>query len=162
LNTMGIPASSMTEGRKRKWCKRRYLAGVWQLAAVHYLVRRTTYKGVHFYGRKSKTLDSGLIPQPVPAIISPELWDQAHNAIRQNLQWAKRNARHDHLLRGLMRCGFCGRRFLATISTNRPPYYSCGSHLKQNRVLLGATCSSPRFPIAWIEDLVWEELKGWI
>jgi hypothetical protein len=110
----------------------------------------------------SKNPDFGLIPQSVPAIISLELWDQAHNAIRQNLQWAKRNARHDHLLRGLMRCGFCGRRFLATISTNRPPYYSCGGHLKQNRVLLGTTCSSRRFSIAWIEDLVWEELKGWI
>lgn len=133
LNTMGIPTSSMTEGRKRKLRKGQYLAGVWQLATVHYLVRRTTYKGIHFYGRMSKKADSELVPQRAPAIVSPELWDQAQEAQQQNLQWAKRNARHDHLLRGLMRCGICGRRFLATTPANRPPYYSCGGHLKHNR-----------------------------
>lgn len=47
LNEMGIPTSSMTEGRKRKLRKGSYLAGVWQLAALSYLIHRTTYKGVH-------------------------------------------------------------------------------------------------------------------
>ena len=162
LNTMGIPTSSMTEGRKRKLRKGSYLAGVWQLAALSYLIHRTTYKGIHLYGRMSKKPDRELISQTVPAIVSPELWDQAQDALRRNLQWAKRNAHREYLLSGLMCCGFCGKRFQATTPTNRSPLYKCGGGTKHDMVLFGKVCKSRRLPLAWIEDLVWEELKSWI
>jgi site-specific DNA recombinase len=162
LNTMGIPTSSMTEGRKRKLRKGSYLAGVWQLAVLSYIIHRTTYKGVYLYGRKSKKPDSELISQPVPAIVSSELWDQAQDALRRNLKWAKRNAHREYLLSGLMRCGFCGRRFQATTPTNCTPRYRCSGSIKQDTLFLGKVCKSRRLPLAWIEDLVWEELKSWI
>jgi len=34
--------------------------------------------------------------------------------------------------------------------------------MKTSRVLLGTACKGRRLPLAWIEDLVWDELKGWI
>ena len=161
LNAMGIPTSSMTEGRKRNLHKG-YLAGVWQLAALSYLIHGTTYKGFYLYGRTSKNPDSELISQPVPAIVSPELWDQAQDALRRNLRWAKRNARREYLPSGLMRCAFCGRRFQATTPTNCTPRYRCSGSITQDTLFLGKVCKSRHLPLAWIEDLVWEELKGWI
>ena len=152
----------MTEGRKRKLRKGSYLAGVWQLATISYVLHRTTYKGVHVYGRMSKKPDRELITQTVPAIVSHALWDQAQDALRRNLQWAKRNAQHDYLLSGLIRCGFCGKRFQAATIGPRKRYYICGGSMKTSRVLLGTACKGRRLPLAWIEDLVWDELKGWI
>ncbi|MGH7962580.1 MAG: recombinase family protein [Candidatus Binatia bacterium] len=162
LNEMGVPTSSTTEGRKRKLRKGSYLAGVWQLATLSYILHRTTYKGEHEYGRLSKKPDRELITQTVPAIISPPLWEQAQDALRRNLQWAKRNTQREYLLSGLIQCGFCGKRFQAATIGPRKRYYTCGGTMKHNRVLLGTNCQSRRLPLAWIEDLVWEELKSWI
>jgi site-specific DNA recombinase len=145
---MGIPTSSLTEGRKRKLRKGSYLAGVWQLATISYLLHRTAYKGVHVYGRLSKKSDRELIPQTVPTIISPELWDNTQDALRNNLRFAKRNAKRDYLLRGLIRCGFCGKRFQGGTINVSKQYYTCGSSLNHNRVLLGTTCPSRRLPMA--------------
>ena len=162
LNEMGIPIASMTEGRKRKLRKGPYLAGVWQPGMLSYLLRRSAYKGVHEHGRLSKKAERELVSQAVPVIVSPELWETAQEAIRSNLRFAKRNAQRVYLLRGLIRCGFCGRRFQGgTIHANKQ-YYTCGGCMNHNRVVFGATCPSRRLPLAWIEDLVWEELKGWI
>ena len=98
----------------------------------------------------------------MPIIVSPTLWEAAQEAIRNNLRFAKRNAKREYLLRGLIRCGFCGKRFQGgTIKVNKQ-YYTCGGCLNHNRVIFGTTCHSRRLPVAWIEALVWEELKGWI
>lgn len=165
LNDMGVPTSSLTEGRKRKHragTRKAYMLGVWQIATVSHILHRTTYTGVRVYGTMSKKPDRERITQTVPAIISPALWDRAQDALRRNLQWAKRNAQHHYLLTGLMRCGLCGKRFQAATPGPRKPYYRCGGTMKHNCVASGVACRSRRLPLTWIEDLVWEELKDWI
>jgi site-specific DNA recombinase len=161
LNEMGIPTAAMTEGRKRKARKGSYLAGVWQLGMISHILHRTAYKGVHVHGRLSKKSGRELVSQTVPAIIPPALWDKAQEALRSHLQWAKRNAKHDYLLHGCIRCAFCNRRFQAGSLGPSKLYYSCATNLSQSHKL-GAKCQSRSLPAAWIDSLVWEELKGWI
>jgi site-specific DNA recombinase len=64
--------------------------------------------GIHAYGKRSRDPQRELIRRIVPAIISPELWQQAQDALQQNFQWATRNSKHDYLLRGLLKRAFCG------------------------------------------------------
>src|SRR5215510_6004433 len=61
-----------------------------------------------------------------------------------------------------MRCRLCGKRFVASTPTNRSPFYYCNGATKRDRVLFGKFCKSQRLPLAWIDGIVWEELKSWI
>ena len=162
LNEMGIPTASRSEGRKRKPSKGSYLAGIWQIATLSCLLHREAYKGTHVFGQLSKKPGRELIPQSVPAIVSPTLWESAHEGLRMNLCFAKRNGKREYLLRGILRCGFCGRRLQGGTLRGDKQYYVCHSTLNHNRVLLKATCPSRRLPTVWLEGLVWDELQGWI
>jgi site-specific DNA recombinase len=165
LNDMGVPPASLTEGRQRKCRKgarKAYRLGIWRVGTIGTILHKTTYRGEHLFGGLSKKPDRERITQDVPAIVSPQLWQQAQDALRQNLQWAKRNAKREYLLSGLMRCGFCGKRLQATTCRGRSSIYRCGGSMGSDRALLGSACPNRRLPLSWIEALVWEELKSWI
>jgi site-specific DNA recombinase len=161
LNELGIPPPSRSTGRERKRKQGSYLFGVWHTATVSCLLHRSTYKGEHVYGRLSKKASRELIPQSVPAIVSSALWGQAQDALRKNLCFAKRNGKRDYLLRGILRCSVCGRRYQGTPS-NGQPYYTCRSMMTYNRILLNTQCPSRRLRAEWIEGLVWNELQSWV
>lgn len=50
------------------------------------------------------------LPFAAPAIVDRDTWDQARAQLRQNsLHSPRNNRRHHYLLKGLLRCGGCGR-----------------------------------------------------
>jgi site-specific DNA recombinase len=166
LNDTGIPTATVGKGERRnkKNARGTYTTGRWQPSAVAAILHREAYRGVHTYGGLSKKPEAErvTITQEVPAIIDPVLWQQAQEALKRNQQWAKRNRKNNYLLAGLLRCGFCGRQYHgATIGPERQ-YYICSGTMRQNRRLLDVECRGRRLPVAWIENLVWEELQGWI
>src|SRR4030095_9505115 len=61
--------------------------------------------------------------------------------------------------KGMLKCGFCNR----SMSGYRRDviFYRCNSQLSHVKDAFGP-CSGRHLPGAWIEGLVWDELKDWI
>ena len=102
----------------------------WAVPFLWSLVRNPVYKGKfaayrwatdieevmdHNTGRIKKTKrtyerpESEWIYVDVPAIVSEELWEEANRIMIENRQMAKRNAKHEYLLTGLLYCAVCNR-----------------------------------------------------
>ena len=93
LSQLGIPTPGESRGMRRKRDR-----AMWDVSVTMQVIKTETYIGVwRFDG----------IAVDVPAIVDRELWDAAQARIAYNQKMAKRNCRHDYLLRGMIECG-CG------------------------------------------------------
>jgi site-specific DNA recombinase len=137
----------------------------WTPQNVGQLLHRTIYKGEHTAGLQSRT-GRALVPLRYPAIVSAEVWGQAQVALKERRTFSDRNAKHQYLLRGLIKCGCCGYGFVATAryggGKERPGrwHYLCQSKHDQRRTRKerdGLTCTAK--PIReTIETLVWDDI----
>ncbi len=75
--------------------------------------------GTRMVTHKVERPESEWIRVPVPAIVSPELWELANNALDKNRQTSRRNSKRDYLLTGLVRCVVCGHNYCASQKTTR-------------------------------------------
>lgn len=87
--------------------------GFWFPRGVRAIITSETYAGMWHYGNrkgalKRRTPVDQHITVKVPAIIDRETWDAAQARCKYNKLMAKRNAKREYLLRGLIKCG-CGR-----------------------------------------------------
>jgi site-specific DNA recombinase len=99
------------------------------------------------------------IPIPVPAIITPEQFDQAQERLALNKQLARRNnTQHDYLLRGLVSCGQCA--LSGTGRANSPGYryYACRGKSDGLGKTQGERCQARYAPAGALDDLVWQDL----
>ncbi|MGI9072484.1 MAG: recombinase family protein [Bryobacteraceae bacterium] len=151
-----------------------YMAARWAKSTVSRILRNETYIGRAFYNRRERVEpqdggpaarknkksrhrwrpDSEWIPQSVPHIITPELFDAAQATLKQNsAHCSGRPAKTFYLLRGLLRCSSCGRRFTGeTIFGDK--YYRC---IGRER-LATPRCSAPAVAAKLIEPFVWNYL----
>jgi site-specific DNA recombinase len=143
-------------------------ATVWGRASIRAILKRSTYKGEFHSGRYGKD-DNGrdienadYIVVPVPAIVSPEVWDEANRVLEKNKQTAIRNAKKPYLLTGLMRCASCGRSFMGhngrtRLNGKRLPtpqrVYHCTSRSDHRRKLIG--CPQGYIGCNKLDDAVW-------
>lgn len=165
LNALGVPPSYAKDGRKIKRGKRKVnTAGIWRPGRIRNMVVNTTYKGIHYYGKRTNK-NRELIPREVPAIVSEKTWEKAQQVLKENQLEAVKNAKRKYLLRGLIKCGICG----LTYHGNAFPgsqrklkaYYVCGGKTAYRGPLQGK-CKSKNVPAEWIEDLVWRECVEFI
>jgi site-specific DNA recombinase len=77
------------------------------------MITQTTYKGIHYYGKNSKN-PREIIKHEVPAIVDEEIWDEAQFVLKSNRFEASRCAKHNYLLRSLVKCSRCGLNFSGT------------------------------------------------
>jgi len=125
------------------------------------LLKNTTYKGIHYYGKRSKE-PREIIEREVPAIVSPELWNKAQETLRNNFLWSKRNSKREYLLRGLINCGICGRN-LSGAYRKPTVWYRCNGKLSHVEIGAGKkVCTLKSVRAEWIENLVWNDIKDWI
>src|SRR5690606_26695812 len=93
-----------------------------------------------------------------PAIIPEDDWQEAQEALQRNRKKRHRYGQRECLLRGLVRCGTCGRQF-SPVGKKGRVYYVCTS--TQNPTL---HCKTKSFPAKKHEADVWNEvckiLKG--
>jgi len=157
LTKLAIPTRDDKGGRGLKKRKR----GVWSPASIYRILTSETYCGVWHFG-KSRCEGNKREPKPkdqwvavrVPAIVSRELWEAAQERRQLNKRWARRNAKHHYLLRGLLRCGHCGRNYYATSKNGRYFYYVCaGRYLSPPGV---EACKSPRLRCDRADEAVWQ------
>jgi site-specific DNA recombinase len=97
------------------------------------------------------------IPVAIAPIVSTEQFAQAHERLRHNQQWSRRNTKGEYLLRQLVSCRRCG--LAHGVRTNeRYGYYHCkGSDtLVQRR--RPEPCHAPQVRADHLDHLVWEDV----
>jgi len=114
LNSLGVPPAYTRDGREVLRGKRKETTqGIWRYGRVCNMIKNPTYKGVHFYGRRSaKTRE--IIERAVPVIVSEAIWEKAQETLRKNFLFNARTAKRQYLLRGLMKCQLCGLTYIGT------------------------------------------------
>jgi len=177
LNAMNIPPHYTKDNRKfykpsqnlkpsereleGKGKRKVNTSGLWHPHRIGNLVKNTTYKGIHCYGKRSKK-PREIIEREVPAIVLPELWSKAQETLKNNFLWSKRNTKREYLLRGLIKCGICGRN-LSGAYRKPTAWYRCNGRLTHVEIGAGKkVCNLKSVRAEWIENLVWNDIKDWI
>jgi site-specific DNA recombinase len=159
LNASRVPTATGVSVR----LKRRPDA-VWRPTRVYNLVHQTTYKGLHQYGKKSKS-SRPLIEREVPAIVDVATWERAQDALHANLTWSPRNTQREYLLRALVRCAHCGLAYQGTCwRPGAPTSYYCRGH-KRAHAFYGSkeqACRGRAISGAALEAKVWAQIEGWL
>jgi site-specific DNA recombinase len=114
LNALGLPAGSVRDGDEPAPGKRtKGAAGIWTPPRVRNLIKNETYMGIHHHGKRNTRARTTapahrLIEREVPAIVPADQWERAQAVLTANKRLAKKNAKRQYLLRGLITCGVCG------------------------------------------------------
>lgn len=102
------------------------------------------------------------IPITVPAIVPQALWESAQVTLRQNRERTQQFTTHPALLRGLLRCGHCGRAMRAFISpgTRHTPRYYCNPTARfqsgqDSEAVPTQPCAGSSVRMAVIDPQVW-------
>ena len=174
LNQIGIPAPSISIGRKYTSRGIQAEKVVWQIPVVSKMLRNPTYTGkvvVNGHhtskvpGKKSarriKNPPEEHIIVPVPAIVSEEMQEEIMRNLQSNRRFSPRNNKQGELtlLRaGFAKCGNCGRNVSARRA--RPGskyeyiYYRCTAHMNGvSRKCIGCSAMNART----IDDAAWQK-----
>ena len=157
----------------------------WERSVIWGMLKNPAYKGIACYG-KTEGADrqrvtrplrqkGGFSPRcsskrvrpreewieiPVPAIVSTETFEQAHELLERNRQLSRRNTKYSTLLQGLMVCTQCGYSLYKSstrTSKRKIFYYRCfGSD--NYRFENGRVCNNRPIRQDYLDELVWEHV----
>ncbi|SHJ53968.1 site-specific DNA recombinase [Clostridium cavendishii DSM 21758] len=157
LNTNNIPSYSITRTQKTK-----SMTGKWRTSSVLRIISNTTYKGVHEYGKKATRRKETII-RKVPALISEELWNMAQKQKKQNSNESFRCMKNrEYLLRGLIRCGHCGKIYCGISYKTKNDVYACNGKRSAEQNRLGFKCTSGNILVDEIEQVVWNDILHFV
>ena len=154
----------------------------WAGGTIYNLLRNSVYAGKYCYNRRihhparqknlplesvrKKANSSQSLRPPeewisigVPAVIEPEVWEQAQRQMKLNKERAPRNnKKHDYLLKGLLVCGCCQLRMIghAGIPATRKRRYLCTQ--KETLHSRPQRCPNRTVQAEMIETLVWQSV----
>ena len=132
LNDRGVPS------RKNKLFRAKTIQGI---------IKNPIYKGERNYS--NQTYDS-------PIIIEPNLWQKVNDNLVNNRNNSGKKVEHKYLLKGILKCGKCGRNYYGRSRvTLKDNYYLCSS--KRHREL---NCGNRSINIPFIENLIWGNFFG--
>lgn len=135
----------------------------WSTAQVHRMLRNPAFRGEGLEWRWNGTRKGHnpvLRPEAewvrlpegtVPAIVTPEVWNRAQEALARKGGYAARNNTNPYLLRGIARCARCGRAlYTETDNRNGRRYYRCSSRDTEQGRCGAGLCNADR-----LEAEVW-------
>ena len=128
----------------------------WPAKRVSELIRNPTYKGTHVYNGRD-----GDVARDVPALVSDDLWERASAQLTRNMKVAKRNARHDYMLRSLIRCGSCGIGYVG-VSGKGYRFYRCAYSKPGHNGDVSVNCRSKMLSAHPLEDAVWADCEQFL
>ncbi|MCC6604604.1 MAG: recombinase family protein [Anaerolineae bacterium] len=155
------------------------LAKHWATGNVSRMLKNPTYKGEYvanrFYFQEewSERSQKMVLRQrqrpkeewiiiPVPPLVSPQIWDEAQEAMKRNLRSSKRNAKVECLMQGFLYCAHCGHLFRhggVTGSSSKGKkarrFYICGSYHGNRVVRQHLYCKSPYVYTETLDPHVW-------
>jgi site-specific DNA recombinase len=168
LNTLGVPTAYVRDARvvRERGKREQATAGVWRPGRVLSILRSTTYRGIHQYGKRARTL-AEVIERPVPALVSDDIWQAAQRTLERNLLFARRNARRVYLLRGLIKCAHCGLGYSGTSDHREPEprvIYKCNGRQPRRGLLgnRGERCTSKAVYGDELEQQIWATVEGFL
>jgi site-specific DNA recombinase len=144
----------------------------WAKSTLSKLLKDSTYIGVTYFnkhmaceplkpraGIKRRRTNSSLrlrpreewIPIKVPAIISPELFEEAQRKLARNSEMSDRNRKYEYLIKGLLFCS-CGKKMYG-YPCHGEPRYKCSD--KYSRYPLPKTCTSGTVTGQKLDSAVW-------
>jgi len=150
---------------------RPHTAARWAKSSVGRILRNEMYIGRAYYNRRQRVeseiqsgtlrrnkktrhqwrAESEWIPQSVPAIIPVELFEATQTKLKQNsAHCSGRPSKTIYLLRGILKCSICGRKY-AGVPIFGDKYYRC---LGRER-LAQPRCTAPVIAAKTIEPFVW-------
>ncbi len=106
----------------------------WRTSSLHRIVRNSTYAGVAAYNRRRVSAAGKVefknqaewISIAVPQIIDQSTFDRAQQQLQRNARvLSGRNDKRVYILRGLLRCGTCGRRMSGEMEHRLCVTYRC-------------------------------------
>ncbi len=136
--------------------------GRWGIGAVHRMLTRTSYIGVHEFNRRTKNGDNKpddqVIDVEVPRLLDQEIWDRVQALLRsRNPKVAPPQVvGGPTMLTGICFCADCGGAMtIRTGKSGRYRYYTCSIAARQ-----GATgCKGRSIPMGKLDDLVAAHLE---
>lgn len=159
LNERGMPCSHDRGERdveRPDGKRRRRLASRWYYQAVRRIVFAPVYAGRAVYrigvGRGRKLPASESLLRPVPAIVSPALYERAHAAIQSHARWGSPHAGREYPLRGVLRCGSCARVLIGDhykTKAGEIRQYRCENHPRGETVYVRADA---------VEAVLWRDV----
>lgn len=154
LNSRNIPTRFNTLGKgsftiKNKWTGKPTTIEksdvIWAPNTVLNIIKNPFYKGERQY--KGEVL-------PVPAIISAEYWNEVNYHLQFNKNNTGKKVEYRYLLKGLLRCGICGRNMYGHKRENKHDnHYMCSSKRIKNE-----NCGNRSINIDKIENFIWLNL----
>ncbi len=131
----------------------------WAKSSVRRLLTSEVYIGRAWFNRRDRAAGGRFrpkrewIPVSVPAIVTPEVFEAAQRQFRRNAEiLSGRPSASPYLLRGLLRCGECRRKFAGNLSRGRRSYRCSG----RDRLVAEERCGVPELNADQIETLMWE------
>jgi len=154
LNAAGVPTKFHGVRGPRQF------SGKWHPATVTTMLHHPAYKGDWDYGREStKRHGRNLTAGKRPAIVAVELWERVQARLTANQKLSKRNTKRSYLLSGLIRCrcghAYCGS-YYDRADGSEVLYYRC------TRQYPHEPCDAPNVPAAFVEGVVWEDVRGFL
>ena len=101
---------------------------------------------------------------PVPAIVSPELWEMANKMLAKNKKMGRRNAKQPYLLTGLIRCANCGYNYVGGRKTKngrngqkyKLSWYRCNARSNRMPVVVERiNCDQSQISARVLDNAVW-------
>lgn len=143
----------------------------WSPVTIRKILSNPIYKGKWYWGKTRVVRQGGKrvarrrppeewIEVEVQAIVDEQTWDMAQERLRQNKEFARRNARREYLLRGLVFCS-CGRRWVGRYKNHlKRAYYRCPTSESEP---WRKACPA-RFSIRQeiLEEAVWREVQAFL
>jgi DNA invertase Pin-like site-specific DNA recombinase len=127
LNQRGIPT------RKNKLFRGNTIQGI---------IKNSIYKGQRVYGKE--VFDC-------PLIIEPNYWKKVNNNLANNRNNSGKKVEHKYLLKGVVKCGKCGRNYFGRTRVNgKDNFYACSS--KRYKEL---NCDNKALSLPFLENLIW-------
>jgi len=152
----------------------------WSHTHISGIITHPIYKGEFIANRLMKVKDENgkkrdverprdeWISVPVPAIVTPELWEQANRMLEMNKRTAPRNSKNEYLLTGLLICASCGyhwhghiaiykyKRKDGTRHAYKTPLYYCNSTNMLPHKRKQVACDQRKISCNVLDRAVWE------
>jgi site-specific DNA recombinase len=108
----------------------------WAVSTISKILKNTVYAGYTAWG-KTRVQNKKIVKQApeewiqveTPALVTQAVFEAAQKQCKANTYQSKRNTKHEYLLRGMLICGRCGRRYSAVANNgiNNDGRYQCNS-----------------------------------
>jgi len=155
LNRLGIPPKYRRDGRG---VRGKRTAGVWRGGGVLRLLKNRTYVGEYTYGKRTRKAQPELVKVAVSPLVDAALFEAAQEQLARNALFAARNARTVYLLKGLIRCGVCGRAYVGSSD-----YYACvGRSNRQAAPIPSMRCTAPHVRRHDLEEAIWRDIRSFL